>query len=65
MLEKTPRHSKYLHVVHIWAAFCLERGIFHLRWAWCDLPEDWWYALAQFIYTYDAGRPLSVTEKND
>jgi hypothetical protein len=61
--ENPKTFKKYLHVVHIWAAFCLERGIFHLRWAWCDLPEDWWYALAQFIYTYDAGRPLSVTEK--
>lgn len=62
--ENPKTYKKYLHVVRIWAAFCLEHSVFHLRWAWCDLPEHVWYSVADFIFNYSrkSARALPVAE---
>lgn len=52
--------AKYLHVLHMWADYCIVARMFTLRWSLVSLTEAMWMSVAWHFYTY-SGRAVGLS----
>ena len=60
--ENIKTYTKYLHIIRMWTAFCLEVTAFSHRWDFSELDALLWMDVAEFFFSY-SGWQVDLTAR--